>query len=211
MIIAEVLQSADTIANVVKNVEVPMSSDAFWGILGTVVGTLMGWLLSELSNHGRLRCFVKSWHAHLDIVDEHGEYVTCYEFMRPEYFNYDITIEVYNSSRLPKIIRDGKIAFYKNEKLLLESIPRDKSRETKYVTSSTYGELLAFCVPATDVVTLDLLGNIMSDKNGFPELEKANEVYFEYKDEKSRTRKWKIADVSYKSYFDCDTEERVDG
>ena len=51
----------------------------------------------------------------------------------------------------------------------------------------------------------------MSDKNGFPELEKANEVYFEYKDEKSRTRKWKIADVSYKSYFDCDTEERVDG
>lgn len=215
MIIAEVLQNVDKANNVIKEAGISMSSDAFWGILGslagTVIGALIGYLLSELHNHGRLQCFVKSWHAHLDMLDERGEYVTCYEYMRPEFFNYDFTIEIYNSSRLPKIIRNGKIVFCKDEEPLKEFTPHDKSREKKYVTSSTFGELLAFCVPATGVLTLDLLGTIMGGEEGFSFLENANEVYFQYNDEKNRTRKWKISDVSYDSYFDSDTGDENNG
>lgn len=215
MIIAEVLQNVDKVSSVAKDVGISMSSDAFWGIMGTLLGTVMGallgWILTELNNHGKLRCFVKTWHAHLDMLDERGELVTCYEFMKPEYFNYDFTIEIYNSSRLPKIIRDGKIVFCKDEEPLIEFIPCDKTRVPKYVTSSSFSELPALCVPATDVITLDLFGTIKGDNAGFPELEKANEVYFQYKNERNKTRRWKIADISYKSFFDCDAEEQVDG
>ena len=211
MIIAEVLQSVDKVTTIIKRAGVSMSSDAFWGVLGTLLGTIIGYLLSEMHNHGRLHCFVKSWIAYFEIKDEGDRFIGCRKPNRPQYFNYCFTIEIYNSSRLPKVIRDGKIVFYKDEEPIAEFIPNDKKRETKYFHYSEYSELLAFCVPATDVITLDLLGNIFGDDTGFPFLEIADEVYFQYKNEKDKTERWKIADVKYDSYFYDDTEEQVDG
>lgn len=51
MIIAEVLQSVDKVTTIIKRAGVSMSSDAFWGVLGTLLGTIIGYLLSEMHNH----------------------------------------------------------------------------------------------------------------------------------------------------------------
>lgn len=215
MYIAEVLQSVDKTMGIIREVSTPMSSDAFWGIIGTIIGTVIGallcWVLSEAYNHGRLHCYVKAWNADLDILDDRGNDIPCNMNNRPEFFNYYFTMEIYNSSRLPKIIRNGKILFCKDEKPLKAFTPKDGSTGKKVQNSTLYSDLNAVCVPATNVITLGLLGNIMGDEKGLSFLEDANEVYFQYNDEKNRTRKWKIADVSYDSYFDNDIGDEDNG
>ena len=209
--IAEVLRSGDIVKRIIQESTPMISLDALWGIFGTVLGTILGWLLSEISNRGRLHCYVKSWQADMDAPDFYGGYKTCRIGEIPQFFHYSLSLELYNSSRLPRMIRNGKVVFCKDDVCLKEFIPKDRARETKIQHSRIHEDLTAFCVPASGVLTLDLLGTIMGDSEGFPFLEEANEVYFQYNDEKNKIRKWKIANVSYDSYFDNDIGDEDNG
>ena len=44
-----------------KSIPSGISSDAIVGIIGTLLGTILGWLLSVIQNQGRMKIYIKSW------------------------------------------------------------------------------------------------------------------------------------------------------
>ena len=91
-----------------------MNSDittALIGVGATIAGTVLGWVLNNLSNRGKLNIYVSSWEDKFQYDDDIGETVLCSKREEVQSYTYKVSFDLYNSSGNTKIMRNIQIAF----------------------------------------------------------------------------------------------------
>ena len=83
---------------------------AVLGIVGTLAGTVLGWVLNSLSQKGKLKVFVKKWEEVYQKPDKLGSFEKC-NSNEAEYYNYNLSLDIYNSSRETRIMRNIQVVF----------------------------------------------------------------------------------------------------
>ncbi len=81
---------------------------ALLGILGTLGGTVLGWFLNNLSQHGKLNIFISSWKDKFE-YNETGCTTLSSSIEQTEDYSYNVSFDLYNSSGETKIMRNIEI------------------------------------------------------------------------------------------------------
>ena len=166
-----------------------ISSDAIVGVVATLLGTILGWFLSVIQNYGRLVVYIKSWEESYvrgaGVFDERTE-----DIRDAKRYIFDLEIEVYNNSHVPKIARDICVVFTKKKrfhknKLLLRCTPNDQATAHHAGGGTQYNKVAAKNVAPNEIITLTLHHGFIQEDNPFTFREQANRVYLEYKDAKN--------------------------
>lgn len=153
----------------------------------TMLGTLLGWCLNNVSQKGKLHIYLDSFESFFMRTDGMGGFDESISKEEAEYYNYDIVLDIYNSSRDIKIMRDIKVTFYNNKECLLKSIPQ-KGRYNKFGGSIERVSVQNFAPKSVETVKLN--GGLSRDniEETWKQFLKANRVVLEYTDEKNKLR-----------------------
>lgn len=163
---------------------------ALLGILGTLGGTILGWVLNSLSQKGKLHVYISSWKESFTYKKE-GRKLPSYSIDQTQYYDYKLSIDLYNSSGETKIMRDASIIFANNKNVLFKSTPEDN--DTKQISPVN--------IPAKSVINLNLYDEVWNYEASTFFIWKTNCVYFTYKDERNRTKRVPIKKEAYIDYF----------
>ncbi len=180
-----------------------MSSEmqlATLSVLGTLAGTLLGWVLNNLSRLGKLNFFVTSWEEHITF-NQMGVMTSSRSKEESENLQYVLKIDIHNSSMTPMILREVNVVFADKNKAVWESVPSDVSTRRFGGGSYRYDNLLVVNMPAKTVEAFELTGHANLKDPQLQELWNATNVFFRYKDQKNKLRKVKINLVEYNDYF----------
>lgn len=180
---------------------------AILGVLGTLGGTVLGWVLNNLSKRGKLNIFVSSWKDKFEFNNNMGCMEASTSKEQTEYYGYNLSLDLYNSCGEPKIMRDIKVLFVEDKKTLFESIPKDDTTKRISHPMVFYDDVSVVNIPAKMVVKLNLHNGFWKDKkktdDAFELLWKVNTIYLQYTDENNKKRKVVLKREEYK---DCFTE-----
>ncbi|MCB2354460.1 hypothetical protein [Clostridium estertheticum] len=107
----------------------------FDGIIGAIAGGVIGTVSTLIATQllkrmGKLNLFIKKWEIRRPQLDGYGgtsmvNATSCNE----AYYHITFNMETYNGSEIPKIMRDVKIAFYKDKKELFKIVPCDRDND----------------------------------------------------------------------------------
>ena len=162
------------------------------GIIGTLMGIVLGWILNNLSQKGNLHIYIKKWEPSLRKRDKYGGFTVCDSFDDAEYYHYELSIDAYNSSRDTRIMRDVCLVFMNKNKALFKSVPYDdKTKRTNVITY--YDEVSGINIPAKTVINVDLHSGINESNEEWEKLTQYDKVLLEYIDEKNKHKRVKIA------------------
>ena len=164
---------------------------AILGIVGTLSGTVLGWVLNSLSQRGRINVFVKKWEETYQKPDRAGAFEEC-KSEEAEYYQYNLSFDIYNSSRETRIMRDICIAFMDKKELCFTSIPQDDSTERSGHHRVYYEDISVVNIPAKSVVAIDLHGGLNSGNDEWKHLSNSNRIMIMYSDEKNKRKKVEI-------------------
>lgn len=166
-------------------------------IVGTLVGTVLGWLLNNVSRRGKLRAFVTKWNEDYEF-NEAGIMVGVQSYDKAERYCYELAFDVYNSSSDTRIMRDFRIEFLKGRKIVVSDVPLNAdSRGSSSCTMETLN------VAPKSVVSVHLVGGFWrSDFAQFDELNSSSKVRLSYKDERGVDRHFFIDAIKSEARFD---------
>lgn len=178
---------------------------AILGVLGTLGGTVLGWVLNNLSKRGKLNIFLSSWKDSFEFNNEMGEMISSTSKEQTEYYAYNFSLDLYNSCGEPKIMRNIKILFNEDKKTLFESIPKDDATKRISHPMVFYDDVSAVNIPAKMVVKLNLHNGFWKDNkkvdDTFGLLWKVNTIYLQYTDENNKKKKVVLKREEYKDLF----------
>ncbi len=172
----------DKVINLIKDFE---------GIFGAILGSATTLIITDiLRKKGKLKFY---------LMDYNGEY--WYESKEKYYgptkvkecgqdiesYRFQFSLDIYNTSELPKIMRDLKIKVYKNKKLLI-SIPVNDEETRRYVCRSmTVDQTTIFNFNGKETVNITLGAEIPKK---FAEQLNNNSIVLKlnYKNEKNKNK-----------------------
>ena len=67
---------------------------ALIGVGATIVGTVLGWMLNNLSNRGKLNIFVSSWEDKFQHNNSFGEMVPCSNREDVRNYSYEVSLDL---------------------------------------------------------------------------------------------------------------------
>ena len=168
------------------------------GVGGTILGTIIGWVLNNLSNRGRLVISIVKYEAEFQKA-LNGVMCRC-DINSAEYFNYIINIDIYNTSAKTKFMRDIKFNFVDEAGGLLKTItPYDKDllingRLTKHIK-----------VQPINIVANSVISKILYfdeyKNDGFDFILSTEKFFMTYTNEKGKTKKILIKKGNIKDYY----------
>jgi hypothetical protein len=168
------------------------------GIAGTLLGTILGWVLGKL-NFGKLNIYVHSWVDEFLYNDNHGFMCPSSSVKQTEYYGYSFSLEIYNSSEKTKIMRNIEVMFMEENKICFINTPNDSASRTGEMIS-VYKEIEPVNIPARTVIKVDLSNGFHNNELSF--IWNVNRVILKYVDEHNRTKKLLIKKEQYSNYFD---------
>lgn len=93
---------------------------AIIGVAGTLLGTILGWLLAKL-DFGKIHIVIDNFKTYTDYVQLKSKNIA--KIVAPE---INFTIKLFNSSSKKKVLRDFYIiCFDKNKKQVYKDVPKD--------------------------------------------------------------------------------------
>lgn len=174
---------------------------AIIGVVGTLLGTILGWCLNIVSNRGKIRIYISSW----------SEKFLCYKLGvqtisnsqgETELFEYECSVDIYNSSSETKIIRDIKIDFYDGKRILFSSTPFDENTKRFASGRTIYDTIVSQNIPPHSVINLKMTAGVWIKESNLSELFNTKTIYLEYNNEKNKRKKVIVKRVNYNDYFD---------
>lgn len=178
----------------------------------TIAGTVLGWVLNNLSNRGKLNIYVSSWEDKFQYNDDIGEMVSCSKSEEVQSYSYKVSFDLYNSSGNTKIMRNIQIAFSDGKSDIEKQTPKDDATKRFSSPMVFYDDVEPINIPPKAVIKLDL-HNGSWDKDG--ELDyiwKTKKVYLLYTDEKNKMKRMLIKTEDYEKYFiNHKSEEKENG
>lgn len=183
---------------------------AIVGVLGTLAGTILGWILNNLSNRGKLNIYVSSW------TEKFNRFV--YGVTSPSRskeetrgYTYHVTLDLYNSSGTTRIMRDIEISFSDGNKELTRHTPQNDATATPGIVGGmNYSQVGAINILPRTVVQLELHYGELGENDGIENVWNTQKVYLHYVDEKNKKRKVLIQEVNYDDYFSKHQQEVTD-
>lgn len=168
------------------------------GIVGTLAGTVLGWLLNNVSRRGKLKAFVTKWNEDYEFNDA-GSMVGVPSYDEAEHYCYELAFDVYNSSSDTRIMRDFRIEFLKGRKIVVSEAPLNADSRG----SSFCRAMETLNVAPKSVVSVHLVGGFWrSDFAQFDELNSSSKVRLSYKDERGVDRHFLIDAIKSEARFD---------
>jgi hypothetical protein len=159
-----------------------------FGIVGTLLGTLMGWVLNNLSQKGKLSFYIITWsNSYAGGISPFGGYGGINNFSEVDVYTYETIVEVYNSSGINKIIRDVSICFFDGKKQILSNRPCDLTTRKTSVAGTIMSEFRSVNILPKTIAQLNFGGSIHKEKLSL--LKKSNNVRMLYSDEKGREKR----------------------
>ncbi len=97
----------------------------FEGIIGALLGVIVTLVLTNLLRHlGKLYIYATEIKTEFTRLDGYGCMKDC-DILEAQYATFDLDVEIYNNSEVPKALRDFAFRFYCDKELLLEETPDD--------------------------------------------------------------------------------------
>lgn len=174
---------------------------AIIGVIGTLSGTVLGWVLNSISQNGKLNFYVTSWKEDFTYTGLWGDSPPSSSIEESESFHYVLKLDIYNSSSIPVILREIKVVFQDKNNIVWETIPYDESTKRWASSFYSYEEISPVNVPAKTVKTLGLTGHANVRDSALNEIWNTTGVYLSYIDQKNRSKEIQIKKVEYKNYF----------
>lgn len=180
-----------------------MNSDittALIGVGATIAGTVLGWVLNNLSNRGKLNIYVSSWEDKFQYNDI-GEMVSCSKREEVQSYNYKISFDLYNSSGNTKIMRNIQIAFSDGKSDIEKQTPQYDATKRFLSQMVFYDDVKPINIPPKAVIKLDLHNGSWNKDGELDYIWKTKKVYLIYNDEKNKIKRIFIKSEDYENYF----------
>lgn len=173
---------------------------AIIGIIGTLAGTFLGWLLNNLSKKGKLIISLNKW---IDIFEYNntGFMVESSSKEQTEYYGYKTSIDIYNSSDEVKIMRCLSIQFRNGKTILKENVPLDVNTRRTSQKLTIYDDVSVINIPAKTVVNIDLKNGFWKNSEGIDFIWETDNIFLSYKNEKNKEIFVRIKNEEYKKFF----------
>ena len=175
------------------------------GIVGTLLGTILGWFLSEISRRGKLYIY-----AEMNDMFEHnhkGTMVISRDQDVAQFYSYSISIDLHNSSGDPRIMRKIELSFSNGKCELFRITPDDDNTGRRIGPMRYYDKIRPLTIPAKSVVTVNLHGGLWESEDLFSKIWETKEVYLIYKDDKNKEVKVLIKTEDFSCYFKNHSEK----
>ena len=171
---------------------------AIIGVAGTVIGTLLGFILGKM-NLGRLHfdfsfkdkiengfaCTAKNkdgstYQIDFNDIGKRGD-----EFVKLEYLNLEMDIKIYNSSERDNVISDLKIALMNNKNILITEgiIDPASVKHSHVISTGDFYKVLN--IPSKQAVNVPVKVSFFVGG----EIDKCTSIVFCYKDKKFREQR----------------------
>lgn len=159
------------------------------GLIGTLAGTFIGWLLHFLSdNAGKTHIF----------ADE-----LCDRKARQREYAYIIKIMVFNSSHKKQCMRNIRFSFKdKKGKEMFESWPGEGSCTWEIVRSKNVNKKNSGMQWVNSYTPVEFIFSDWLEGNDYEQLSSVKKIYFQYEDRKNHTKK-----ILIKKNFDLSNVE----
>ncbi|WP_054956489.1 hypothetical protein [Paenibacillus dakarensis] len=173
--------------------------EKFEGIIGALLGVMMTLILTEIfKKMGKLKFYKKSLDIGYEIRerDSWGQEVNKNVDNKygANFFGIELTLEIYNSSDTPKILRDVKLAFYNGKHKKLSVDPEDKSTE-RYAAASMWRDKFGLInIKPKEIISVSLVYHC-NDQDTLNQIKKSNKVYLESRDYKNKIVSVTLTDV----------------
>ena len=154
---------------------------------GEFLGTILGWVLSNLSQMGKLIFTESLWEDRVR-HNKLGQMVNSTLREEAQLYSYELVLDVYNSSNETKIMRDVRMEFRKDGKVLLMDRPSDDTTRRTAGPLSFYDEVGPLNIPPKSVLTMKLHGGMWDKDERFHALWNATEIVLVYKDARGKDR-----------------------
>ena len=179
------------------------------GVLGTLLGTLLGWFLNNLSQRGKLILFLS---FKSKFYDDDGEGGFKESLSHAKYYSYNADLEIYNSSSEYKVMRDVYISFCCKDKELFKERAYANStyKDNGQYLPASIDEFKSVSIPPKQILTIGTHGSISAKSEEYNKLKDVDKLVLTYRNGKNKLKKIKIADVDYVHYFD-DKKENQNG
>lgn len=185
---------------------------ALIGVGATIAGTVLGWVLNNLSNRGKLNIYVSSWEDKFQYNDDIGEMVSCSKREEVQSYSYKVSFDLYNSSGNTKIMRNIQIAFNDGKSDIEKQTPKDDATKRFSSPMVFYDDVEPINIPPKAVIKLDLRNGSWDKDGELDYIWKTKKVYLVYTDEKNKTKRMLIKAEDYENYFiNHKSEEKENG
>lgn len=174
---------------------------ALIGVGATIAGTVLGWMLNNLSKRGKLYIFVSSWEDSFKYKNSIGEMVPCSKCEEVQYYTYKVSFDLYNSSGNTKIMRNIQIVFSDGKNDIEKQTPKDDATERYSHPMVFYDVVKPINIPPKAVIKLDLHDGAWDRDGKLDFIWETKKVYLVYTDEKNKTRRMLIKAEDYENYF----------
>ncbi|MCM3257084.1 hypothetical protein M3664_04715 [Paenibacillus lautus] len=163
--------------------------EKFEGIIGALLGVMMTLILTEVFKRiGNIKFYTKFLDVVYEVrdVDSWGQ-TTNRKAVKDEanFLRVELTLEVYNSSDTPKILRDVNLVFYNGKRKILSVEPEDKSTE-RFAAASFHRDKFGFTnIKPKEIISINLVYNCY-DQKILDQIKRSNKVYLESRDYKNK-------------------------
>ena len=154
---------------------------ALIGVGGTIIGTIIGWILNNISHSGWLH-FYSQISGLATKYDGYGGYMGCEKLNDSDQYTCFIDLDIYNKRADYRTVKDLQVQFCYNRKHGFSKKPlvKKSKNDTKYETVDIIN------IPPKQTISLYL--SVSLKKELFPDLERVNTVRLKYKNEKNKTK-----------------------
>ena len=163
------------------------------GVFSALSGTVLGWMLNTLSKKGKLNVFITSCNDFFSKPDRYGGFEHCMSKDEVDRYSFELSLDLYNSSEITKIMRDVAIEFSQEKINLFSVVPYNRDIKKNIEPQNIAPKV---------VVKLNLSVGLDRNAVEFKSIWNAKEIHLVYYDEKSKKRVIQIKDVDYEHYFD---------
>ena len=180
---------------------------AIIGVCGTLLGTIVGWLLNSLSRKGKLNIYISNWIDKFSRHDNYGGTEPCTSIEPVEYYSYSLCLDIYNSSSESRIMRNIAVVFSDGNRDIYTETPADDSTRHSIASVPFYDEVTPLTIQPKSVYTLNLHGGSQK-KDGVPLfIWSVKKVFLNYTDEKNKQKKVLLKEEDYSKYFENHMQE----
>ena len=183
---------------------------ALIGVIATIAGTVLGWILNNLSSRGKLNIFVSSWKDSFKYINSSGEMVYCTKRDEVQSYSYEVSLDLYNSSGNVKIMRNIQIVFSDGNNDLKKEIPLDNATKRTSHMFSSYDKVGPINVPPKTVISLVLHDGTWNQNGELDFIWGTKRVYLTYMDEKNKICRKLMKDENYDNYFTTHKREELE-
>jgi hypothetical protein len=178
------------------------NSQQIISITGILLGTLMGWILNNISRRGRMQFYTVAWENKFFGELMNGSETIASRFEESKNYTYEVFLDVFNSSGTNKIIRDVRIVFFAGKELMQSHKPYDKSTAVFSNYRTKYEEFQYINIPPKELRRLEFVGFI--NETEIKRLKDIDTVRMLYTNEKGKKKRVSISSKCFSEYFKSD-------